>query len=138
MTEAQLSRFEKHVIPEPNSGCWLWIGHRDRAGYGGVTIDSRTRRAHRVAYEHFNGPIGYGLVIDHLCRNTSCVNPSHLEAVSTKENLNRGVHRNAIKRVCIRGHHFDQLNTYRDGRGGRRCRLCALITQRERRARKAG
>ncbi len=134
MTAAQLARFERHYSPEPNSGCWLWFGSRDHAGYGSVTIDKRSHRSHRVAYEHFKGPIPVGLVLDHLCRVTSCVNPDHLEPVTCKVNLNRGIHRNAVKAHCVRGHAFDRV----DGRGSRRCKTCATLTQREYRRRKAG
>jgi hypothetical protein len=67
-------------------GCWLWNGKRNHLGYG---IFSE-RRAHRVVYEHFVGPIGEGLELDHKCRVTSCVNPAHLEPVTHKENVRRG------------------------------------------------
>ncbi len=74
------------IMPEPNSGCWFWLGALSR-GYGSL----KNARAHRVAYEMTIGPIPEGLVIDHLCRVTSCVNPDHLEAVTQAENVRRGL-----------------------------------------------
>lgn len=125
MTPEQLERFERHVSPEPNSGCWLWTGWHDRKDYGGVTIDKVSQQAHRASYEHYVGPIPEGLVVDHLCRNTACVNPQHLEAVTCKVNLNRGIHRNAIKTHCYKGHAFTPENTRVNAKGGRACRTCA-------------
>lgn len=70
--------------------CHIWQGAKCPHGYGRVNIENRTRQAHRVAYERGVGPIPEGLVIDHLCRVPSCVNPDHLEAVTHWENLRRG------------------------------------------------
>src|SRR5262249_41065983 len=72
--------------------CWLWTGCKNRYGYGKFNAGAKTRpniRAHRYAYEIFIGKIPDGLTIDHLCRNTSCVNPVHLEAVTVSENVRR-------------------------------------------------
>lgn len=72
------------------SGCWLWTGAL-RDGYGRVKFNgSVTQEAHRASYEFHIGPIPEGLVIDHLCRNRSCINPSHLEPVTQGENIRRG------------------------------------------------
>jgi hypothetical protein len=70
------------------SSCLEWRGWRDKAGYGRVYWHDRKRMVHRVAYELTHGPIA-GLQVDHLCRNTSCYNPHHLEAVSQQENIRR-------------------------------------------------
>lgn len=71
-------------------GCWLWTGSR-RGGYGRAKLAGiGSIDAHRLSYEHHVGPIPDGLVIDHLCRNRSCINPAHLEPVTTKENIRRG------------------------------------------------
>ena len=71
-------------------GCWLWTGGR-RGGYGRIKLaETGTVDAHRLSYEHHIGPIPDGLVIDHLCRNRSCINPAHLEPVTTAENIRRG------------------------------------------------
>lgn len=70
-------------------GCWLWQGTL-RAGYGRVKIGGRLQEAHRASYEHHVGPIPEGLVVDHLCRNRSCINPAHLEPVTEMENIRRG------------------------------------------------
>lgn len=83
-------RFDLHWIPEPNSGCRLWVGSRNEFGYGVFRIDKgKNVRAHRFSYERSKGGIPEGFEIDHLCRNKSCVNPSHLEAVSPQENRRR-------------------------------------------------
>lgn len=83
-------------IPEPNSGCWIWLGYIGPNGYGELRADGRTRRAHRISYEIFNGPIPSGLVVRHRCDNPPCVNPDHLVIGSMKDNtqdmLRRGRH----------------------------------------------
>lgn len=82
--------------PDPNdyrvdelTGCWEWLRAKDAKGYGLTSIKHKTKRAHRVYYEMFSGPIAPGAHIDHLCKNRSCVNPEHLEMVSPEENVRR-------------------------------------------------
>ena len=67
--------------------CWEWRAFIRPNGYGQF---NKNEYAHRVSYEEFVGPIPEGLVIDHLCRNRSCINPEHLEPVTQHENLLRG------------------------------------------------
>lgn len=110
--------------------CWEWTAGRfsgPRGGYGAFAIGRRTVRAHRVMYEVVVGPIPSDLEPDHLCRNRGCVRPSHLEWVTPQENKTRGdspVGLNARKDRCVRGHAFDEANTYLRPSGGRRCRMC--------------
>lgn len=100
--------------------CWLYAGKQFLGGYGRVDCwlkelnKSKTYLAHRVMYENCVGPIPEGLVLDHLCRNTICINPDHLEPVTVIENLMRGVGesaKNKRKTHCIRGHKFTPENT---------------------------
>jgi hypothetical protein len=94
LVQRVLENSERH--PE---GCWLWNGRRQK-GYGitsvasslSVTGKARQSFAHRVSYRAFIGEIPEGAVIDHLCANKLCVNPSHLEAVSCRENSRRDDH----------------------------------------------
>jgi hypothetical protein len=77
-----------------SDGCWLWLASTDARGYGQILSPGRRGKplaAHRVSYELAYGPIGSGLVIDHLCRNSRCVRPEHLEAVTQAENIRRGM-----------------------------------------------
>jgi hypothetical protein len=108
--------------------CWLWLGHRTRDGYGMVTVEKRPRLAHRVSYEVHVGEIPVGLQLDHLCRVTACINPSHLEPVTASENMLRawaaveGSNR-PRKTECVAGHPYTEENTYLD-KGFRYCREC--------------
>lgn len=112
---------------ERTDKCWLWLGAKTK-GYGIIRINGRNILAHRYSYELSVGSIPTGKQLDHLCRNHSCVNPSHLEIVSNKENCLRGINlnaQNARKTHCKRGHPFDEQNTYiRPDNGQRQCRIC--------------
>lgn len=77
-------RFMSYVMPEPNSGCWLWIGNygkqqNKKFSYGRICIDYVTRMAHHLSHEIFKGPIPNGLLVRHKCDVPGCVNPDHLE-----------------------------------------------------------
>ena len=82
-------RILRNVVIHPRSRCWHWIAARDRDGYG-VTRNlgsRRTQRAHRVAYEAFNGPLSPDLLVLHECDRPSCVNPEHLRAGTHVDNV---------------------------------------------------
>lgn len=81
-------------------GCWEWQGLKNAKGYGELFVEKKHLKAHRVAYELLVGPIPEGLTIDHLCRNTGCVNPEHLEPVTNQENRRRAVAHRRAERVA--------------------------------------
>ena len=121
--------FEQHYIPEPNSGCWLWLGVPDNYGYG--RYGKPSVKAHRLAWELFRGPLSSGLTIDHLCLNKACVNPDHLEPVPNGVNVSRArqfTH-------CKLGHEFTEANTYWTTDGRRCCKVCRRRRDKERRPR---
>lgn len=76
-TETELSYFEKRFVPEPNTGCFLWIGNLSGTGYGRFQWKGKERLAHRVAWELHRGPIPDGLCVCHKCDQRHCVNPDH-------------------------------------------------------------
>lgn len=132
-------RFWRHVTPS-HDGCWEWGGDRLPAGYGTFSCGGAKFYAHRFSYELHKGPIPEGLHIDHICRNTSCVNPDHLEAVTQRENTLRGESFGAkAQRTnrCHNGHPLDEANTYvRPGGTARDCRTCKREAQKRYMARK--
>lgn len=120
------TRFWQRVTQSTN-GCWIWIGTRSTKGYGQFSPTAIKRvAAHRWAYELLIGAIPDGLTLDHLCRNRECVNPTHLEPVTNRENLLRGVGltaQNAAKTHCTNGHPYAPENTgHREG--ARYCLAC--------------
>ena len=118
---AQIRFWSKVQITE---GCWLWLGAKHHKGYGSFWTGEKYKEAHRFAYEFAVGAVPEGLQIDHLCRNRGCVKPEHLEAVTQRENLRRGMNYHRSQTHCKRGHPFDLFNTYR-ATNGRACRICA-------------
>lgn len=80
-------RYASQIMPEPNSGCWLWIGSRTSSGYGNIRIGDRNTYAHRLAYEAANGTgSAAGSVIRHKCDTPCCCNPDHLVSGTHKDN----------------------------------------------------
>jgi hypothetical protein len=119
------------------SGCWLWTG-ATTTGYGVLKVDGKRWLAHRWSYEQLVGPVPVGLQLDHLCRVRRCVNPAHLEPVTLRENVLRGVGPsavNAAKTECQNGHPFNDANTCITAVGNRRCRECWNAYKRAYRAR---
>lgn len=124
---------DKVLVTE--TGCWQFTGYVNPQGYGQV---GRNIRTHRLMYEAVRGPIPDGLQLDHLCRNRACCNPDHLEAVTSRVNLVRGIGfagLNAAKTHCDNGHELNDANTYwRKDRHGRMCIECRRLGLRRYRA----
>lgn len=130
-----IARFRDHI--EEGSDCWLWTGTvtgNKTHKYGDFYVSGRSHRAHRIAYALEHGGVPHGMVIDHLCRNTLCVNPSHLEAVTSGDNTRRGA---SYPTHCKYGHELSGDNILMNG-GKRRCRSCGRERTRKWRAKKNG
>lgn len=136
-TTPLIDRLLAFVMPEPNSGCWLWEGCVNDQGYAHIRAGRKMLAAHRVTYEHFRGQIPVGLVIDHLCRVRCCVNPAHLEPVTVAENIRRGLAgRHFAERThCPKGHPYSGENLVLRPNGYRRCKACERAVDHARRAR---
>ena len=139
--EPLIERFDKKYIPEPNSGCWLWLGgvHFTRGGgpYGAIGNERGFKpvmlSAHRAAYQLYKGDIPVNFDVDHTCQNTLCVNPEHLQAI-THQNHAQLTWNRIKKGECKRGHKMTASNTWVGKTGAKQCRLCNNARAREIRA----
>ncbi len=87
------SRVEEAAPPEDldvEGPCWLWQGSTS-CGYGRFSIGEKKHKAHKLSYEVLVGPVPSGRVLDHLCRRRACINPAHLDPITNKQNVVRGV-----------------------------------------------
>lgn len=126
------ARLARYTDRSSKSPCWIWTGAIDRDGYGVIGIRGddglKHKKAHRVSYEFHVRPLADHEIMDHLCRVRNCVNPDHLEPVTTAENVYRGISASAVNRrrtKCRRGHEFTPENTYVPPSGRRVCRTCS-------------
>ena len=119
----QYADLDRRIVKDDETGCWIWLGYRNRHGYGRVTRDKRGYFVHRLKFEERHGPIPDGLEPDHLCNNPPCVNPDHLELVTRSENARRGSlyrwgKRSALRRVAtaspMGGRHTEMDGQVRD------------------------
>ena len=110
-----------------NVPCWEWQAYINKRGYGEVGFRAKKRNAYKVFYEIFVEIVPKGLELDHLCRNTRCVNPAHLEPVTHIENMRRGNSASTLnmkKTHCKYGHELSGWNLLPNKLGRRQCRNC--------------
>lgn len=111
-----------------DDGCWEWMRGGDSSGYAQVAPPGKKKKvyAHRLAYEAFRKFIPRTMQVDHLCRNSKCVNPWHLEPVTCGENVKRTVPYVAGSKesACYFGHEFTEENTIQRPYGQRFCKTC--------------
>ena len=115
-------RIQEKIMPEPNSGCWIWLGSVGRNGYAKLNTRGKTTSVvHKLLFERQFGLVPNGYELDHTCRVRCCVNPNHLEIVTHKQNMERSAP--AQKTHCKYGH---LLNIQR------KCIACIRRLSRER------
>ncbi len=110
--------YAHRIEVDPVFGCWLWTGKLDKDGYAAGHL-------HRRVYELLVGPIGVGLLLDHLCRRRRCVRPVHLEPVTNAVNqLRSNPRRRLTRRTCPAGHDLG-VHAMVSPEGGKICRKCS-------------
>lgn len=90
MKNTVYARLAGRIRVDQGTGCWHCSGWSTGNGYAKIRVNGTCRVAHRALYEEMVGPVAADHVLDHRCRQRSCVNPAHLEPVTARENVRRG------------------------------------------------
>lgn len=134
-------RLEERAVPEPNSGCLLWLGAVNDSGYGHMSFGAKVVGVHRLAWISAIGPIPAGAHVLHSCDQPSCLNVRHLflgdhaanmRDMASKKRGKGGAAKRAMAR-CHNGHLFNEENTrVRVDRNSlmRECRTCKNTARR--------
>lgn len=123
-------RFWEKIKVDLHTGCWLWTAHINLKGYAQF-FWGKQKRAHRVAYEELIREIPEELVCDHICETRHCVNPNHMQIISSQENIRKSPKWEGRKTHCPYGHPYAGDNLKIDKRGHRECRACRRKRNRE-------
>lgn len=104
VTVSKKEFFEERFTPEPNSGCWLWVGpiKRGKDIRGIFCFDGDKKQAHRVSYELYKGIIPDALHVCHTCDVTTCVNPDHLFLGTHTENMQDSARKGRKSRKIVK------------------------------------
>lgn len=146
-TKPPLQRILDKLSPEPNTGCWLWLGFENR-GYGYVWFDGNARRVHRIIYDLLREPIPEGMSVLHGCDVPLCCNPDHLFLGTQRDNMDdcrhKGRHtsirdkvRTPMGRCGVCGREKSGDNAYRRPRGNVECLHCKRMARRREKRRTA-
>ena len=138
-----VERFWRNVAVHYGNGCWLWLGARNKAGYGSLhrQIDGvrKAIRAHRLSYVIHRGEIPEGLELLHSSETPSCVNHTHLSPGTRKENMQDAAKKGRVCTIgksrmthCVRGHEFAKVRVRVNEKGHRRCIECEAIYSNQR------
>lgn len=101
---------EERSMPEPNTGCWLWMSYGNRKDYGQIVVSRVTHGAHRASWTVFKGPIPAGMQVLHKCDTPPCVNPDHLFLGSDLDNVKDRVAKGRSSSSKGTGHHLSKLD----------------------------
>lgn len=105
--------------------CWIPTQKPKSDGYVQIRMYGESNKyLHRWVYETLVGEIEQGMFLDHLCRERSCCNPTHLEQVTNRENIRRGRNYFRERTSCLKGHSYTEENTYYYNNKGRKARIC--------------
>lgn len=129
MNERVAQRVFGRILIDAETGCWEWVGSLNDDGYAQFALSHTfTKRVARFLYEEEYGPLDPSIHLDHLCRNRPCVNPAHLDPVTPRVNILRGVGPTAInarREYCTNGHDLSDPDVlYVRPNGWRQCRVC--------------
>ena len=86
-------------MPGPlDTPCMVWTGLANEGGYGKLSVQYRTRLAHRVAWEIEHGEIPEDKQVNHRCDVPLCCNVAHLYLGDQTDNMNDAARRTAAAR----------------------------------------
>ena len=144
VSESLLCKVQNRIERLPWSGCWIWMGATNRAGYAKASnafTGQKTRIVHRaILQEQLGVQLPINIYACHSCDVPSCINPAHIWPGTQLDNLRDAINKgkkigsdgafNARKTHCPYGHEYTQKNT-RMKSGTRQCKACHKVRLRD-------